>query len=308
MSGSCGKELWGRVREITGDKKGPLVLTDGITATQLNNHYADLSTDAGYIEPLHKSSCSIDLSNFEYCNEINVFNMLCTLKKTAPGPDEIPYWFLKIAAPSLCTPLCHIFNLSLNNSLMPLQWKRAIISPISKVSVPLSCSDYRPISLTPILARMFEKFVVKQFLYPAIISPECISMYTNQYAFRPTGSTDAAIIAILHHVTVLLQNNRYVRVIALDFSKAFDTVRHNSIATKLAPLPLEDNIYNWFMDYFKDHKHATRFNNSTSEFRYINSSVFQGSAVGPPLFLINGADLTPYSNENYIDKYADDSY
>ena len=112
----------------------------------------------------------------------------------------------------------------------------------------------------------------------------------------------------MHHVTTLLSTNQYVRVIALDFSKAFDTVRHSCIASKLAQLPLPDNIYNWFVAYFTEHNHATSFGDAISDLLSINASVFQGSALGPPLFIINSTDLKPQFDCNYMDKYADDSY
>ena len=139
-----------------------------------------------------------------------------------------------------------------------------------------------------------EKHITRAYLYPAIASPLSFHLYTDQYAFRPTGSTDAALIAILHHVSSLLSRNRYVRVIALDFSKAFDTLRHSVICEKLNCLELNDSVYNWFADYFNNHKHATHFGGAVSDYLSINAGVFQGSAVGPPLFLIDGANLNQY--------------
>lgn len=101
---------------------------------------------------------------------------------------------------------------------------------------------------------------------------------------------------------------QYVRVISLDFSKAFDTVRHASIAESLSRLPLKDSIFNWFINYFDSHCHSTNFKGHISNPLSINAGVFQGSAVGPPLFLINGCELKPKFSQNYLDKYADDSY
>ena len=56
-----------------------------------------------------------------------------------------------------CSIFCHLFNLSLQQSIVPTQWKSSIITPVPKVNPPLTCSDYRPISVTPILARLMEK-------------------------------------------------------------------------------------------------------------------------------------------------------
>ena len=61
----------------------------------------------------------------------------------------------------------------------------------------------------------------------------------DQYAFRPTGSTTAAVISILNDLTDMLQINPYVRIVALDFSKAFDTLRHSTLLKKFAALPLQ---------------------------------------------------------------------
>jgi len=97
-------------------------------------------------------------------------------------------------------------------------------------------------------------------------------------------------------------------VIAFDFSKAFDTIRQSTILSKLSSLPIDDSIYNWFVNYFCNHSHVTKFCNSISDYANINASVFQGSVVGPSMFNINGIDFKPINTGNYLDKSADDSY
>lgn len=304
------KELWERVRSLNGssDRKRCRVDTETqITADELNQHYAAQSWDLKYNNPEPKASCSNRPDYVHDCfNEMAVFNYLDRLKKTAPGPDDLPHWFLQLSAPSFCKPLSHIFNLSLSESVVPDQFKKAIISPIPKIKKPALCADYRPISLTPIVARMLEKYVVRTFLYPAIL--ESLPTYSDQFGFIPSGSTDSALIAILHHVTQLLTVNRYVRVIGLDFSKAFDTVRHSTIANNLCNLRLPDNIYNWFINYVVGHKHCTKFGGEISDYTAINSGVFQGSCVGPSLYVTVSRSLRPVCQHNHIDKYADDSY
>jgi len=71
--------------------------------------------------------------------------------------------------------------------------------------------------------------VVRQFIYPSILNPPPGLIFADQFPFRPTGSTTAALITILQRVTTLLESNLYVIVYALNFSKAFDTVRHNTL-------------------------------------------------------------------------------
>ena len=99
------------------------------------------------------------------------------------------------------------------------------------------------------LSRLLERFVVHDHIYPALLSPPALLSFSDQFAFRPAGSTTAALISILHTVTYLLDTNPYVIVIALDFRKAFDSVQHSTLMEKYVALDLPDNIYNWLVDY-----------------------------------------------------------
>ena len=302
------KDLWDKVNEVLGKKKSAAQDSSLsiFTSQQLNEHYANLSFDNSYESIDCKSTVyPVSLSSL---TEFDVYNMLDHLKPTSLGLDGLPSWFLRVLAPVICSPLTHIFNLSLSLSTYPSQWKQAVITPLPKVPTPNSCSDFRPISITSILSRTFEKLIINSFVYPLFAVSSVKQLFLDQFAFRPTGSTDAALICLLHHISTSLQNQPYVRVIALDFSKAFDTVRHSTTLTNLASLPLSDQIYNWFVNFFQDHSHCTRFLGSLSSSRTINASVFQGSVVGPPIYMIASMNLKPLYSGNYLDKYADDTY
>jgi len=106
------------------------------------------------------------------------------------------------------------------------------------------------LSITPVLCRTLGRTVVREFLYPAILDPLKPLSYVDQYAFRPTGSTTAALIALPQTITDLLETDPFVIVIALDFSKAFDTVRHNVLLNKIVLLNIPNSIYNWFVDFW----------------------------------------------------------
>jgi hypothetical protein len=129
---------------------------------------------------------------------------------------------------------------------------------------------------------------------------------TDQFAFRPTGSTTAALITILSHITELLSTHPYVIMISLDFSKAFDSVRHGCLLDKMASLIIPDQAYNWMVKYFENRSHCTRFGGTTSATLNITASVVQGSCVGPSSFIISSSDLHPVCIQNKMAKYADD--
>ena len=125
--------------------------------------------------------------------------------------------------------------------------------------------------------------------------------------FRPTGSTTAALF-LLQTITNLVAEQPYVVVIALDFSKAFDTVRHSALLQKLASLDIPGTVYNWLVDYFSGHSHCTEFRGHISTFLNISASIVQGCAVGPVSYVVNAGDLTPLTLGNVFCKYADNTY
>ena len=186
------------------------------------------------------------------------------------------------------------------------QWKRATILPLAKVNSPCVPADYRPISITSVLSRIIERYVVKSFIYPALIVPPPFLRFVDQFAFRPTGSCTAALISLLQKVTALLATNECVHIIALNFSKAFDSVRHVTIMDNFAQLEMPDDVYNWIVDFFHEHMHCTKFGYDTSSNVNINASVIQGSAIGPASFVVGMSDLTTTHANNVMSKYADD--
>jgi len=130
---------------------------------------------------------------------------------------------------------------------MPL----AVISSIIKLqhqnSVQISGSGQYLLLLFLQVTRILERIIVRSFLYPALLTIPPMLSVADQYAYRPTGSTTAALIH-LFHTTELLTDNQYVIVIAIDFSKAFDTVRYVTLLEKLACLDLPGCVYNWLAD------------------------------------------------------------
>ena len=94
-------------------------------------------------------------------------------------------------------------------------------------------------------------------IYPALLQP-CPSLdFSDQFAFRPSGSTTAAIVALLHTVRTMLDENDFVHVFSFDFSKALDTVRHASLMTKFAQLEILNCVYSWVNDFFDNRQPCT---------------------------------------------------
>ena len=152
-----------------------------------------------------------------------------------------------------------------------------------------------------------EKSIVKDYLYPTLMHPDYTYLFQDQFPFRPTGSTTATLIYLLHTLTELLQTQDYVHVIALDFSKAFDSVRHHSLVSKLANFTLPDKLHNWLVNNLSDRQHQTKLDASVSPILPINASTIQGSALDPAKYVLTASYLHPTSPSNLLCKYADDT-
>src|SRR6218665_3141324 len=130
----------------------------------------------------------------------------------------------------------------------------------------------------------------------------------DQFAFRPSGSTTAALIDLLQKITNMLQQDEYVKIVSVDFTKAFDRVSHHMLSHKLLQLDMPDHVYNWLVDYFQDRGHSTHFADAASLIAWIDASIILGSGIGPPSHVVEASDLHPRHNQNAMTKFADDTY
>jgi len=234
--------------------------------------------------------------------------MLDRLRPTAAGLDAIPAWFLRLGAPVFAAPVAFLFHQSVIECVVPSQWKTAGITPVPKVSKPVQPSDFRPISLTPVLSRSLERYIVRSYIYPALQHPPPGLSFDDQFAFRPSGSTTAAVIALLHTVCTMLSTNDFVHVLSFDFTKVFDSVRHATFMSKMVQLHIPDSVSNWIKDYFQDRSHCTRYAGECSSIAEVKASIIQRYGLGPVSYLVMAADFHLMPAGNRIFKYADDTY
>ena len=142
-----------------------------------------------------------------------------------------------------------------------------------------------------------ERLVVRQYIYSHSPKAKSPSISHDQYKLSDqVRSTTAALVSLLQCITRMLETNAFVVMYALDFSKAFDTVRHKTLMNKVASLPIPDFIHNWILNFLADRGHSTRHKGVTSTMADINASVIQGSALGPALYIINTVDLSHFMN------------
>jgi len=147
-----------------------------------------------------------------------VERLLRNIKLSASGCDGIPAWLLRECSYELADIVAHIINCSVISGTVPSNWLNALVTPVPKVPKPTGFSDFRLISVTPLISRLTEKIIVRRWILPSLPS----DMLRDQYVFKPTGSTTAALTYCMHQVTSLLEENNYVRCLLINFSKSFD--------------------------------------------------------------------------------------
>jgi len=160
-----------------------------------------------------------------------VEKLLANLKtNSASGPDNIPNRFLKEMAKELAPALTHIFRQSVSSGDLPLDWRCANIAPIFKKGDKHQASNYRPISLTSVCSKLLEHIICKH-IRDHLEKSNALSPV--QHGFRKGHSTESQLIITLHDLTSNWDNKSQTDLIILDFSKAFDTVPHDKLLSKL---------------------------------------------------------------------------
>ena len=119
---------------------------------ELNEYFADINTDPSYIFTPKRTT----VTEIPPINTAEIHQALKRLKKMASGPDGLPLWFLKEYADELSPIIATIFNRSTIERKVAILMKFANILPIPKKNNSKTCGDYRPVSVTPILARLLE--------------------------------------------------------------------------------------------------------------------------------------------------------
>ena len=220
------------------------------------------------------------------------------------GPDGIfPLFFIK-TADILAPKIAVIFRKMTRAGKFSLLWRMGNITPTSKSVTAGSCpSDYRPISITPILSKIYERLLAKRLSAYA----ECNNLFPcQQFGFRKGLGACDAVLTISDRVQKALDSGSEARMIGLDFSAAFDRVNHKALIYKLRQLGIGGSFLKILTEFLTDRKQRVVVDGHYGEWRNVISGVPQGSVLGPLLFILFTQDMW-VGLENQLVAYADDA-
>ena len=247
------------------------------------------------------------LPNFKFTPVLDtqVLKYLKNLKrKCATGLDDIPACYMKDIAFVVAKPLTHVINLSLSSGIVPNCLKSARVTPIYKSGSNQTFENYRPISILPVISKIYEKCVHKQ-LMDYLESNHLLA--PNQYGYRSKRSTELATAYFCDSIRRSMDDGKLTGAIFVDLSKAFDTIGHSTIINKLPSFGITSTAQDWLASYlFGRHQHV-RYKGNLSLPSPIFCGVPQGSILGPLLFLLIFNDSSESLTNCKILTYADDT-
>ena len=242
---------------------------------------------------------------FDTVDNTYVLKLIQNLKsKPSFGHDGLSSIMLKEVSSSISPILTCIINQSLCTGIFPESLKIAKIIPVYKKENPHITDNYRPVSLLPILSKIFEKVVFIQ-VYDYFTENDLL--YKSQYGFRKLHSTELAALEFADKIVSNLEQGKLPLAIFLDLSKAFDTIDHKILLEKLKYYGISGKAIEWFQSYLCERKQYVQYGDSTSSMSFIKTGVPQGSILGPLLFIIYMNDIAAVTKKFHFTLYADDT-
>jgi len=302
------KQLWDSMKSITNMQSSQKYVStsdDLQKANDLNNFYLRFEkcsqTPANSLSDLGTSGVFKEKLLID-ANQINYYFKHISPNKSA-GPDGISAYILKNFADELTPVWLPIFQQSLDTGSVPSLWKRAVIVPAPKIARPVVNNDFRPIALTSVIMKCFEKCIVSM-----LKAEVANNLDPLQFAYRQGRGTEDAIISIMHLILKHLENNKaYARLLFIDFSSAFNTIQTPLLISKMEQLSVNPAIIKWYSSFLTDRTQCVKVNNCLSEQRKISTGVPQGCVSSPILFTLFTNECSSKHSKNYIFKYSDDT-
>ena len=290
------KIWWENINDIVGKKRNTTpMLLDPIselpmnnkqTADHINSFFSSLTND--FLEVRGDWLARGELDPLPSITDENVAKRLSDLTVgKAAGPYDPYIKLIKMFAKYFAIPLADIYNESFMSRIFPQIWKFYTVCAIPKITPCSNVEDLRPISLTSVLSKVQESYVV-EWVHEDIKG----KVSEAQFGGLPGSSAVLALVRLAHNWYSAMENHgNVVRIIFLDFRKAFDLIDHNKLLQNFEKIGVRPALLAWLGSYLQGRSQVTKVGNTFSDPAYIKGGVPQGSKIGPLAFIVHINDL-----------------
>ncbi|KAK3755485.1 hypothetical protein QZH41_001053 [Actinostola sp. cb2023] len=251
---------------------------------------------------------AVKLKKFALVSEQEIDSIITGSSNACCSLDPIPTWLLKSCSEELIPIITRMINLSLQDGVVPENWKVALIKPLlKKLGLDATFGNFRPVSNLSFISKAAEKTVVSQlFKHCAENAP----LPANQSSYRQFHSTETALLRVQSDIFMSMDRQEITLLVLLDLSAAFDTIDHEIMLEVLqSDFGVIGDALKWMKSFLSGRKQHVVINDQSSKAFNMDCGVPQGSCLGPVLFLLYAARLFEVVKKHLpsVHGYADDS-
>ena len=302
--------LWSQVNDVIGRTKlckSPL--DPALSLEDINNFFRTVAVSDGHNSPesfLFPSAVnSGNIFKFRRIEVSEVVSLLRNLNvKKSTRPDGISTLFLQKVPEEVAIPLSFLYNKSLHVGLVPTAWKKSNVTPIHKGGQTDDPGNYRPISVVPVVAKVFEKMVATQL--NAFLKHHNL-LHDLQGAYRHGRSADQILMYAVDTIVQTVDGGNCVCATFLDLRKAFDSLDHCILLQRLQKLGVMGVELRWFADYLTNRMQRVKQKDRYSDWGLVLGGIPQGSALSPLLFLVYVNEMPLQVQHGCLLQFADDT-
>ena len=320
------KKIWAIIHKLVGKLKNKKEISDEILVngskesrsdvvgkafakhySEIGKQLADKIDEKGNIkDPMINMRSRVEQICFFFPTTTReIENIVRKLKaKDSCGIDGISNRILKKIYPGIIEAMKIIFDKSMQEGIFPSNMKIAIVKPLYKGKSKTEIINYRPVSLLPVISKVLEKViqtrVVNFFVKHKVLTE-------GQYGFRQGRSTNDAILDFAGNVLENMNKGFYTLSLFLDMSKAFDSIKHDTLFKKLEFYGIRGKALSWFKSYLTDRQIQVKYKNVLSESSFMSYGTPQGSVLGPLMYIVLANDISKCLKFCSCVTFADDT-